>query len=118
MAYLHCHNCEWQQDDFWHKGYTPLHGGHFESVRRILFEALDEPHTKRFICFNKQEAEEAGIPFVEKDGKAVVLISEYVARELERRARNIRNMTHWTEDEYRNAPRCCPTCGSDQLDVD
>ena len=24
MAYLHCHGCDWSQDDFWHKGYNPI----------------------------------------------------------------------------------------------
>lgn len=25
MAYVHCHNCNWQQDDFWSfRGYNPL----------------------------------------------------------------------------------------------
>ena len=24
MAYLHCHNCSWEQDDFWNKSYNPI----------------------------------------------------------------------------------------------
>jgi len=24
MSYLHCHSCDWSQDDFWHKKYNPL----------------------------------------------------------------------------------------------
>ena len=24
MAYLHCHSCEWQQDDFWNNVYNPI----------------------------------------------------------------------------------------------
>lgn len=24
MAYAHCHNCGWEQDDFWSKDYNPL----------------------------------------------------------------------------------------------
>jgi len=24
MAYLHCHSCEWSQDDFYNKDYNPL----------------------------------------------------------------------------------------------
>jgi len=24
MAYLHCHSCDWSQDDFWSKRYNPL----------------------------------------------------------------------------------------------
>jgi hypothetical protein len=24
MAYVHCHKCNWQQDDFWHRGYNPV----------------------------------------------------------------------------------------------
>lgn len=24
MAYLHCHSCDWSQDDFWTKTYNPL----------------------------------------------------------------------------------------------
>jgi hypothetical protein len=27
MAFLHCHNCDWSQDDFWEpNGYNPLAG--------------------------------------------------------------------------------------------
>lgn len=24
MSYVHCHNCNWEQDDFWGWGYNPL----------------------------------------------------------------------------------------------
>lgn len=24
MSYLHCHSCDWSQDDFWSKRYNPL----------------------------------------------------------------------------------------------
>ncbi len=24
MSYLHCHSCDWSQDDFWNKKYNPL----------------------------------------------------------------------------------------------
>ena len=24
MAYLHCHNCNFSQDDYWHKTYNPI----------------------------------------------------------------------------------------------
>lgn len=119
MAYAHCHNCGWSQDDFWSEwgsGWHPLHKDVVQNWINYLNDAINGQTT---IAMDIDWAKEAGVAFEEVDGSAEVRILDFVAYELECKARNIREM-HWlTEKEFKNDPnRCCPKCGSKHLDVD
>jgi hypothetical protein len=120
MAYAHCHNCDWSQDDFWHGSYTPLHGDHFESTRRDLLAGIQQRPEDRYHIMDKWFAEEAGLPYEDTPEGARVHLRDVLAWELERRAQNIREMKWWTEEDYREdlANNRCPKCDSDQLGVD
>lgn len=41
MAFVHCHSCSWQQDDFWSRSYNPIRW----LVKNILMDwSLYRPH--------------------------------------------------------------------------
>lgn len=43
MAFLHCHNCDWSQDDFWEpNGYNPLENVYSGKRFRWTGEAFSE----------------------------------------------------------------------------
>ena len=96
MAYLHCHNCGWSQDDFWHEGWNPV-----KSVGLWEDKFLEDD-------------------FREKVKNEEYTWQEFIARHFEQNAKKIRNMEYRTMDEYRklNPERKCPKCGQQQLDID
>jgi hypothetical protein len=99
MAYLHCHNCDFSQDDFWSKdGYNPFGADFISWYKNLLFKEPDE--------------------FGPEPGK--IKATEFVAQELERKATLIRGMVYRTEKEFRdkNPDWICPKCGKQQLDID
>jgi hypothetical protein len=112
MAYLHCHNCGWAQDDFWSKeGYNPINHMLGEA-KHMVNGILAEPNE---ISVDNWLLKEWGLP---QTGK--VKYTEFVARDLERRARNIRDMVYRTMKEFKqvNSEKKCPKCGAQELDID
>jgi hypothetical protein len=103
MAYIHCHKCGWQQDDFYSRdGYNPAK--YLKSWDDVLFGGkLEEQFT-------------TDIMFVRENGKLTK--REVLAREYERFANKIRGM-HWiTWEDYKKDPnKKCPICGNG-LDID
>lgn len=103
MAYLHCHSCRWEQDDFWSPdGYLPLREDLMDYLRKCLFEEKVETidyETEHFITIS---------------GK------EMVARELEKLARVIRNhkWTTWEDWKKVSDTAVCPKCGQRNWDTD
>ena len=113
MSFLHCHNCDWSQDDFWDKdGYNPLEAKRVEDLKDSLF--------KDKIRFDSSFFKETGVPFSIDDEGPYCTGQDYVAWELERRARSIRNMKVLTNDDWLNVRSNwkCPECGSDNWDID
>lgn len=90
MSYLHCHNCGWEQDDFWSEHYNPI-----KSLRDWEKDLLD---------FDKLDTEL-------NDG---LTYREVIARACENAARNIRRMFYL---EPRKGVCMCPFCGAN-LDID
>ena len=93
MAYLHCHNCDFSQDDFYSvDGYNP-------------------PDYLK--TWNKYLCEE----------KLDITQREVIAREYEKYARGIRSMKWVTWESFKEAwidgkwP-LCPKCGKNDLDID
>ena len=103
MAFLHCHKCNWEQDDFWDKnGYNPFRQDIVDWLKECLFRDL-------MSYYDNETGRE-----IELSGQ------EVVARELEQKVRSIRNM-HWkTYDEWtkvRDVAKC-PKCGQRKWDID
>ena len=119
MAFVHCHNCDWEQDDFWYKskdtkfGYLSISIGGMKELVELLEAAIDDPSKHMIDNYDSNF-------FKERFGtNHEVDVREFVARMLENRANRIRGM-HWmTEQDYRNDPnKRCPKCNSANLDID
>jgi len=102
MAYLHCHSCDWSQDEFWSKDYTPLKSSIVSWLGDLLLE--DTVSTD------------------EGPGKGVVEIESrmYVSRALVRIGMEIRNMKWKTEEDWlrERETAVCPNCGAQDFDID
>ena|SRR5579885_407912 len=99
MTYLHCHKCDWQQDDYWSKSYNPL---------RFLLNWEDELLSDDL---------NALMPYGEGEQEPIPL-REVIAREVERAATKIRNMQYRTMMERQAADWTCPNCHERALDED
>lgn len=111
MAYAHCHNCDWQQDDWWDEHYKPFDIGQLMELQGLLMTAVKEPSQR--ILDNHDQAwlkERFGV-------RHEVDVREFVAMELSHIVRKIRSMHFWTKEEF-ITNRVCPNCGSTKhLDV-
>ncbi len=98
--YVHCHNCKWEQDDFYsEKGYNPA------KFLMSLNVDLLSPNIDEIIMVN--------------DGKKKLTRREYVAKYYEEYAKRIRTMKWITYEQFKADPKkVCPVCGSDDLDID
>ncbi len=106
MAYLHCHNCHWQQDDFWDEKYNPIRFLlNWEELLLGDKDKLDGSFTN-------------DAQFIRDHG--VISSRELIARELEKHGRTIRNMKYRTNDEFKrlNPEKICPNCNQKELDID
>ena len=117
MAYLHCHNCGWEQDDFWEKdAYTPFRHDLVEYLEDILF--TDRAYDDEFVFVEMGFPEEQ---IHHDDHGWWVKGTDWVARKLEQKARSIRNMAVRTNAEWEKVRDVftCPECGTrDELCID
>ncbi len=105
MAYLHCHNCGWSQDDFWENGgWNPVY-----SIKDLEPEFLGDRFREKFTTDPS---------FIKEHGD--ITCQEWLAQEFERRAKWIREMKYRTMDELKklNPEHKCPICGKQELDID
>ena len=99
MSYLHCHNCQWEQDNFWSKDYNPINCLDWV-IEMMLFYAED-------LDVQSQ---------VSMDRETV---REYVIGQLQKSIKKIENMKYRTFEEFKelNPEHKCPKCGK-ILDID
>jgi len=109
MSYLHCHNCNWGQDDFWDlKRYNPI---------KVLIEDFRENIKPRRIEFDYTFAEE-------NFGTRKPINSwRFLIFEIKRNIRKTINMKYWTYNSFMKAKEKgkakCPKCGSGKhFDID
>jgi len=96
--FLHCHNCEWEQDDFWSEGYNPIDG--LKHLKELIFKNLDDV-------------------YLEADGPQPALTyREYIVNELYNTLVRVANMKWQTYEDYKKNSNVCPMCGSSALDID
>lgn len=106
MAYLHCHSCDWSQDDFYDEHYNPAK--YLMNWNEYLFgKKIDER--------DQQYTDDT--QFLRDNGP--ITTREVIAREYDKFARRIRTMKWMTDKEFRDDPnKLCPKCGADNLDID
>ena len=88
--FLHCHNCLWEQDDFWSETYNPIYC--LSHLKELLFQNLDEI-------------------YIQRDGyRPALTYREYIIKELESALSKVAGMKWKIYAEHNNDP--CPRCGS------
>lgn len=112
MAYLHCHNCDFSQDDFWHEGYNPVtcFQDDLEDLLTGDLDATMETDSSWLEEIGWKAAPEA---FTKRESILYHLEKQLAAR--------IRGMVYRTEAEFRknNPEMKCPECGQiGVLDID
>lgn len=118
MAYLHCHNCGWSQDDFWElNGYNPFRQDLIEDLKECLFK------DKIYLDFEFFEEANSGNGFLRywEDEKGWFCTGiDYVAFQLNRKAKNISSMAVKTTEEWKKVKDTfvCPKCSKRNLDID
>ena len=113
MAYLHCHNCDWSQDDFWSKdGWNPE-----ESLKSDWEYAFRDK-----IYMEHNFFEESGLEdkMHKDESGAWIRGQDLLAWELRRKANHVENMAVRTYEEWKQIKNnfVCPECGSKNLDID
>ena len=110
MAYLHCHSCDFSQDDFWSSdGWNPVKSllDHKDDFFRDDFyeDCGMDANWKEEIGYGRDE---------------IVTRQELLAHEFERRAKWIRDMKYRTFEELKekNPEGICPCCGKEELDIE
>lgn len=105
MAYLHCHSCDWSQDDFYSVGgYNP--SSYLSSWMKSLCEdKIDEPFTDDAL-------------FIKENGN--ISRREVIAKEFEGYAKRIRGMKWITMEQWERDKDAavCPKCGARNFDID
>lgn len=104
MAYVHCHSCDWEQDDFYSVyGYNPA---------RYLLDWMKD------LCSDKIDEQFTDDPgFIAENGP--ITTREVIAREFEKFGDRIRQMKWITEEQWKkDENKVCPGCGSAHLDID
>ena len=123
MAYLHCHNCPWSQDDFWDFriewkrffkwtsrpfGYNPF---------SLILEDIASYWRPRYIGMDSYWMKENGF-------KGTHIHSWQLMKwEIRRHFRRISTMKWWTYKSFKKAydqkKAVCPKCGSSEhFDID
>lgn len=120
MAYLHCHSCDWSQDDFWdfkirwnklHKwssrpfGYNPL---------SLLLEDFSWLFKPRIIKFDTHFAEDNGFKSNDIHSWAILLLH------IKRRFRSLFTQKWRTYKSWMKVKdtAVCPKCGERNFDID
>ena len=113
MAYLHCHNCGWSQDDFWTENYNPITFLEKNYKDDLLNKDLDKivKMDKNFFRENSWFFKES--PEIEQ---SKFTQRRYLIYQLSKAIKKIEKMEYKTEDEFRAARERkefkCPVCGS------
>jgi hypothetical protein len=101
MAYAHCHECDWTQDDFWDEGYNPIKSLQDWIPDLLDFEKLDQPFTD-------------DPNFIRENGN--LTRRQVIALELRKASKNILAMKLLT---YKGAEgSACPNCGNGRVCID
>ena len=117
MAYLHCHTCNWSQDDFWEWewtwrvwkfrpfGYNPI---------SLFVDNIHAYGVPRYIEFDISFAREHGLesPYIHS--------WRVLWWELKKSIRSVRDMKWWTWKSWRRHAEgaVCPQCKERNFDID
>lgn len=123
MAYLHCHSCDWSQDDFWTWkwkgflkfwkfssrpfGYNPL---------SLFLEDVATYYKPRYIIMDSYWAKENGF----NSNRIHSWI--FILRSMKNNIKRMIQQEWWTHEtwyrKHAKGEAICPKCGADNFDVD
>lgn len=112
MAYLHCHNCNWSQDDFWDENYNPITFLENTFKKDLLNENLHD-----VIEFDRH----TGNDFIGwKPYNTKITRRQMILDALKNTSREIEMMVWRTMEEFKkeNPDKRCPQCNDQTLDID
>lgn len=123
MAFLHCHSCDWEQDDYWSFHFSRRScyikilgiGWDYNPVSCFLSHILGRNGYwwPRRIKFDVSTAKEHG--WRREDPHSWFL----AWHEFKRMIRKFRSMRWWTHEAFeRDTGAVCPSCGARNFDVD
>ena len=119
--FVYCHDCEWQQDDFWSEDYYPM--SNYDIFERVLLPAIRDKE-KREIRMPSEEANMIGLPYDEDSrdpatGMILVDFRSMVGYELMKQAKKIMGQFWITFEDYQaDINKRCPICNSSDLGID
>lgn len=120
--FIYCHDCGWQQDDFWsNEDYYPTRN--LNVIERILLPGIRDKE-KRQIKMAAAEADMMELPYDEDTrdpatGLINVDFRSYVGMELLRTAKKIMAQYWITYEDYMaDIEKRCPICNSTDLGMD
>jgi len=91
IMYVHCADCDWEQDDFWSESYNPIKSLQDWQETLLDFETLDQPAASNV---------DTGLDLTNR---------QVVADALVKAARSVLNMKFLTPEAARAGK--CPKCG-------
>ena len=119
MAYLHCHSCDWSQDDFWTRRYNPI--TKFWDMVKWLWR----PRTLEIDDWLVADLEEYTKVSVWRfkgasRGQVRVFSWDWLWLEFVKNWRLFRAQKWWTWKAWKKARgnAVCPECGEKDFDID
>ena len=117
--YLHCHSCDWSQDDFWEpNGYNPFRKDLVNNLRENLFK--ERIYLDRNFFEEANEGQDGVLPYQEDINGWYCSGTDYVAYELYCKLKSVKNMAVKTWEQWNIVKDVfvCPKCGQKNLDID
>ena len=115
MAYLHCHSCDWSQDDFWSRRYNPL----TKAWRDIKWLWMP-----RFITFDMWLINDlqkyTRVPLI-KINRNHIFSWNWWLLEIVKEWKLFREQKWWTWESWEKENKdkaICPNCGKKDFDMD
>lgn len=121
MAYLHCHSCDWSQDDFWSWNWSGVKKFWKWSYRpfgynpfSLLLEDIAFYAKPKIVKMDSWWAEENGFK------TANIHSWRMLVRSVKLRFKGIANMKWWTWESWKKSKdnATCPGCGAQNFDID
>jgi|GEM_PF-2423237 len=116
MAYLHCHSCNWSQDDFWDFSFYKTKKGIRWSYNpfSVFIDYIERNIKPRRIKFQDSVKEDYG--WKRTDPHSWFLIYY----EFKRMIRKFKHQKWWTYEDWKKdkATAVCPNCGDRNFDID
>jgi hypothetical protein len=116
MAYLHCHSCDWSQDDFWSKHYNPL-TKIWDDIKWLW-----EPRTISFDIHTINDLKKyTHIPvFTGYKDNQRCFTWNWLILELVKECKNAKSQKWWTLKSWNKHKdtAVCPKCKNKNFDID